>query len=259
MKVAFLSSLIFLSLCTARAEWSLESSVNLPLPNSPISLVEKNVSLTSGRSVSIRLVVFDTRNCSLQVLDNASGATDLEAAASASGCLAAINGGYFHPDRTPLGLLVSGGRVLHPFERAKLLSGILIVKQQRITLLRANAFVNDPQIDEAIQTGPFLIDHGKALAGLESARRAARTAVLVDGDGKCALMVCDAVTLAEAAELMATPGLISELAVSRALNLDGGSSTALWVKDGPPHWRESVNVRDYLGIKAAAVKARNGN
>lgn len=42
-----------------------------------------------------------------------------------------------------------------------------------------------------------------------------------------ALLATQPVTLAVLAGILATPGLLPELKIARALNLDGGSSTAL--------------------------------
>ena len=52
------------------------------------------------------------------------------------------------------------------------------------------------------------------------------------------------------AELLSTPTLFGEWdKSSRALNLDGGSSTALWVRSEPVFYeREWKSVRNYLAI-----------
>jgi exopolysaccharide biosynthesis protein len=57
------------------------------------------------------------------------------------------------------------------------------------------------------------------------------------------------VSLAEMAAILATPEIFSDAKIVRALNLDGGSSTALWVRGTPPFYqREWKGVRNYLGI-----------
>ncbi len=93
--------------------------------------------------------------------------------------------------------------------------------------------------------------------GLNALRPARRTAVLTDGRGRWALAVIPTrLTLAEAAALLARPGLLGEnVSVKRALNLDGGSSTALWVRTGngtEPSYevREWGTVRNFLAVVA---------
>ena len=97
-------------------------------------------------------------------MDNPEGAFDLGSAAAKRGALAAVNGGYFHPDRTPLGLLVRQGATIHSLERAKLLSGLVVVTKDRIALLRVAEFKASANVREALQAGPFLVDGGKAVA-----------------------------------------------------------------------------------------------
>ena len=77
-----------------------------------------------------------------------------------------------------------------------------------------------------------------------------RTVVFTDGAGRFGLLICKSATLAETARILATPALLAGRKITRALNLDGGSSTALWVKQEPePYYsREWKGVRNYLAI-----------
>ena len=101
-----------------------------------------------------------------------------------------------------------------------------------------------------MQAGPFLVDAGKTVAGLNDTRSAARTVVFADGSGNFGVLICKNATLAETARLLATSGAVPSGKIIRALNLDGGSSTALWVKREPSPFysREWKSVRDYLAI-----------
>ena len=166
------------------------------------------------------------------------------------GALAGTNGGYFHPDRTPLGLVVSDGKIVHPMETAKLLSGIVAVKNNSAFLMRPISFMAGSGRSQALQAGPFLVDHGKAAPGLNAARPAARTVVLADANGVRALLISDAVTLAEMAQILTSASILPGLKIERALNLDGGSSTGLWVdaKPEPFYSREGKAVRNYLAL-----------
>lgn len=196
----------------------------------------------------MRFVLFDSKKCLLKTIDNPGG-DDLAAAMERTGCLAGVNGNYFHADGTPLGLVICDGKTLHSLERAKLLSGVLTVTRDRISLLRTAEYQPDPKIAQALQAGPFLVDHGGPVPGLNDTRRAERTVMLSDGHGRCALLVCcGPVTLTGMSRILSSPGVISEMRVVRALNLDGGSSTALWVREPPFYRREFKTVRNFLGV-----------
>jgi uncharacterized protein YigE (DUF2233 family) len=229
-----------------QAEWRVESSRRLSADDAPAAFFQKTVS--DGQPVELRLILFDTKKCALKVVDNPGG-DNLAMAMDQTGCLAGVNGNYFHADGTPLGLVICDGKTAHPLERAKLLSGVLTVSRDRIALLRTSEYQPDAKITQALQAGPFLVDRGGPVAGLNDTRRAERTVVLSDGRGHCALLVCNTpVTLAGLAWILSSPGVISEMHIARALNLDGGSSTALWVKEPPFYRREFKTVRNFLGI-----------
>jgi uncharacterized protein YigE (DUF2233 family) len=187
------------------------------------------------------------------VIDNPDGNRDLATAAQARRALAAVNGGYFHPDRTPLGLVISVGKTIHQMERAKLLSGLLVAGAEGVTLRRVSEFKANPKLRDALQAGPFLVDGGKPVAGLNNARSAARTVICMTGDGRGALLVCRSATLADTAQILLTAGLLPDGGkITRALNLDGGSSTGLWVQTGsePFYLREGKDVRNYVALVA---------
>jgi hypothetical protein len=58
------------------------------------------------------------------------------------------------------------------------------------------------------------------------------------------------VTLAQLAKILATAGITPDLKVQRALNLDGGSSSAFWFagEREPFSISEQKTVRNFLGV-----------
>ena len=239
---------LFTVLAPLRAEWTFSNAEPLAAP-AGIDFVRR--SATDGkRSVELHVVSFRAKAHTFAVMDNPDGAFDLGSASAKRGALAAVNGGYFHPDRTPLGLVVRQGVTLHPLERAKLLSGVVVVKKDRIALVRTGEFRASAEVREALQAGPFLVDGGKAVAGLNDTRSAARTVVFADDVGNFGVLICKSATLLETGRILATPGVLPAGKITRALNLDGGSSTALWVKREPSPFysREWKGVRNYLAI-----------
>jgi hypothetical protein len=75
--------------------------------------------------------------------------------------------------------------------------------------------------------------------------------VATDGNGGWLIGVAEYTTLRGLSDLLATPGLIAGMRVERALNLDGGRSTAFYARtsDGAeindPGWS---TVRNYLAV-----------
>lgn len=236
----------FAAVLPLKAEWRLETSQCVGATDSPAVFCRKIVS--GDRAVELRVVSFDKKKCTLKVIDNPDCRENLADAMEKSGCLAGVNGNYFQSDRTPIGLVISNGRTLHPMERAKLLTGLIVVAHGRVSLLRTSEHHPSDKIDQALQSGPFLVDRGMEVRGLNDSRRADRTVVLSDGHGHCALLVCGPVSLAEMARILCIPGLTGEMQVVRALNLDGGSSTAIWVKNPSYYRRELKPVRNFLGV-----------
>ena len=239
------------------AEWTRESVE--PIPSAPHITHERQVwrERDSADQTVVELVRIRPPEAGFRVIDQGSaGDQSLADAMRGAGALAGINGGYFHPDRQPLGLVVSNGVTVHSEERARLLSGVLLVFANGSIRLQR---VDEPRpkliLREALQAGPFLVDNGEPVAGLDGKRTARRSVVATDGAGTWAILTIDHATLAEAAALLAMPGVLGgDRKIERALNLDGGSSTGLWVKGpggGTPHYTpEFGTVRNFLGVFA---------
>lgn len=220
--------------------------------SAPAGIEFREVRIGSGfGATTLYHVRFNPKTHTFAVMDNPNGDFSLATAAQKRGALAAVNGGYFHPDRTPLGLVVRQGATIHSLERARLLSGLVAVTRKGITLPRAAAFKPTADIREALQAGPFLIENGKPVSGLNATRSAARTVVLADAAGRFGFVVCRSATLAGMATILADGTNFPGGKITRALNLDGGSSTGLWVRGERPFYlRELKDVRNYLGIVA---------
>ncbi len=231
---------------------SWQAKPNSPSGNNSGAELQR-LQFTSDKVTSnLHVVIFKEQQFDIRVLDDPNGQQASLAAAAATGnWLAGVNGGYFHPDYTPLGLVVADGKVTHQQQQAALLSGIIAANDSRIYLLRPSEFKLGPRTRSALQAGPFLVDQGRPVKGLNSSKRARRTFVATDGQGTWALGTLSPLTLAEAGSLLASDAFARVLPVSRALNLDGGSSSAFYFKfeDGKiENLRALTRVRNYLGI-----------
>jgi uncharacterized protein YigE (DUF2233 family) len=232
------------------ADWQVASSEKEFSPN---ELAEHWTTRVENAEASLRatlhLVAFDSAVASLRVIDQPSPPReDLATAIKLTNAVAGVNGGYFDSADAPLGLLVSDGRVLSPLRKAKLLTGLLFTKEDRIDIVRANRFSLKEKPEAAVQCGPLLIDHGQPVAGLNDSRTARRSFAAVNGKGRVALGISSSVSLAQLSQILCLTNTAGPFKIARALNLDGGSSTAFWFASshGTVSLPEQKTVRDFV-------------
>ena len=209
---------------------------------------------------TLTLVFFKTEAASLRVIDQGSNRgkpvySGLEDAMKKNNCIAGTNGGFFQENFAPLGLQIAGRKRTGTFNKgSSLLAGVLFVDAPGSPKLERRAnFKDSGDISELLQSGPFLIDEEKDVKGLDDAQTANRTFILKGDDGTWALGRCSRVSLAGIARILNSSGVITETKIKSALNLDGGTSTAIWVKEaelnGGNHYKRSwKQVRNFIGI-----------
>ncbi len=234
----------------AHAEWTISSSESEP--GSAAGVERRHVIVSgaaSGDEATVELALFSTRSVAVRVVDNPGG-DELGSVAKRMRTVAGVNGGYFDPQNAPVGLVISDGKMIAPFRKARLLSGVLVVSKGRVELVRSNEYSPRKTAIAALQCGPFLVDGGAAVTGLNNSRSARRTFFISSGSDRAGMGFCSAVTLAELGEILSTPRLAGDLKIQRALNFDGGSSSAFWFsgKDGPFSIGELKTVRNFVVI-----------
>jgi hypothetical protein len=208
-------------------------------------------------------VAFDSRNYRLVVVDQQNGPAsqfaDAAKAANSRGGLAAVNAGFFTPEGTPLGLVVSSGKIAGTWNAASSLgSGVwfeetsgksAIVRREKLG--RAAASTSR----ELIQAGPLLVENSQPISGLEATKTSARIVVLWDGGTRWWIGRGSPCTLAALSHALAGNSPTG-WKIRHALNLDGGRSADLWVSGaipgGPFHSRPPWNrpVRNFLVVTA---------
>ncbi len=255
-------SALSLTLClligrVAAYEWQVCSKENLPSPGAGTLLQRMKAVEISGAKAELTCLVFDEKNCLLRVVDRPDPSSPkLGPSMRAGGFLCGVNGGFFTKNFEPLGWVVSQGRELSPLLRTKLLTGAYFFNGHRGQLLRTAELKKGLRATEALQAGPFLIDGGRPVVGLEATRPAARTFLATNGADVWVIGVIFSPTLAEAASLLATDGIIDGLHIHRALNLDGGRSSGFWAaqpEEKVLSYEEISAVRNYLGVIAKSV------
>ncbi len=177
----------------------------------------------------------------------------LDKAMRSSPCVAGVNGGFFgaDPEGSPLGILVQGGKRKSPLATGSFtVSGIIWDSGKGIFLQRSKSFESQKGTSprEALQGGPFLIENGKAISGLNNTKTTYRTFIATDRQGNWCIAMTSPLTLAELASWLATPGSLGSFSVKAALNLDGGSSSAFWCHASGVYYPSMKSVRNYLGV-----------
>lgn len=220
------------------SDWARDSDSVQRAPRPDLSYVERTlVRGTDGRTFTVHLALFNSSSFRLEVIDLGGGDAPIQAEPMQTfidkGCAAGVNGGFFHPNWRPLGLMIAQGTRINRFETAKLLSGVLYDDQKGIHLVRSRQFQDHPGIRALLQSGPYLIEHGKQVAGLSADKLHRRTFVATDWRGHWLIGVTlTPITLAELGSALASAGVMSEWPIDRAINLDGGSSTGFFFDPG---------------------------
>jgi hypothetical protein len=212
---------------------------------------------SDGKTIAAHLAFFRSPAFRLEVVDLGAGAESayptLAEAMRAEGCAAGVNGGFFHPDLRPLGLVVSRGSRINRLETARLLSGVVYSDGRGIHLVRRGRFRDAPDITALLQSGPYLVEGGRTVRGLSASDPRRRTFIATDWRGHWVLgATLGPITLAELGQCLASPAALTPWSVDRALNLDGGSSTGFYFAPSVGHPGATLNplkrVRTLLGI-----------
>jgi len=167
-----------------------------------------------------------------------------------TGAAVLINGAFFEPGETVIGLVVEGGEP-HG-ESLPSFGGMLSVSggEVRVRSLRHNPVQPGETFDYAVQGRPTLLEEGGIPASFNFQPEASRrTAVAQDREGNILFIVNDfgAVSLYALRDWLATT---PDLNLNVAFNLDGGGSTGLAIRVG-----DRVQVIDSWWPVATAVAA----
>jgi exopolysaccharide biosynthesis protein len=250
----FKCAFFFLALAaTAQADWTILSTASEPGRD---GLVHRHVVLENpvgSERITVDLAIFSTKSCTLRVIENEGGADSLGQVMRHEKCLAGVNGGYFNENFAPLGLRIANGQMIAALQRARLITGVLTASPRGVQIVRSREFSRRLVVTAAIQCGPFLVDRGERISGLNDSHLARRTFAATTTSGRALLGVCSGVSLTELSNLLATASFAEDLRIERALNLDGGSSSGFWfARENGSAFSipEQKAVRDFVGVIA---------
>jgi uncharacterized protein YigE (DUF2233 family) len=237
---------------TAHADWTVRSipSTNSERGHAGVQYEHVVLENAAGGQAHVDLAIFAGKSFTLRVIDNQIGET-LSNVMAHEKCVAGVNGGYFSPDFRPVGLLISDGKTIAPLQRARLITGVLSVSTRGVQILRVREFSRQAKVNAAVQCGPFLVDHYERVRGLNDSQLARRTFVAAGESDRALLGICSEISLAELATILPTIRLADDLKIQRALNLDGGTSSAFWIarENGSVlSIPEQKPVRDFVAV-----------
>ncbi len=188
----------------------------------------------------LRILRLDPSQVHFRVRYNPSEPRSVLAWAETTSALLVVNGGYFAPEnergKETLGLLISGGqRYGEPFGDFAGMFAVTADQQVSVRWLRERSYNPAEPLSEALVSFPVLVKPGGEMgfpADADDGATARRTVVAQDCAGNVLLIVAPRGTLSlhALAVFLARPDLALDIDV--ALNLDGGSSTGLWLNAG---------------------------
>ena len=214
-----------------------------------------------GRTATMNYYRFSSSKVSLKVIPKGKF-SNLSKAMQGHQCLAGCNGGFFDPEYKPLGQVIADGKKSGTRNLASsLTSGVIYQTNKTLAIERAKTFyAKSLTPDQLLQIGPFLVENGKAVSGLSGRKVARRTFIATDGKGEWLIAVAPPTSLAQLAKSLSEAGNRYGFKIKTALNLDGGSSSALWVSKGaqksPYYLREFKQVSNYIGLVAKVECSR---
>src|SRR5947209_6186245 len=181
---------------------------------------------------TVTIVRFDLRHITLRVAYQPTQPISMSEWMQQEHATAILNGGYFDNQDNAIALVVANGQSFGSSYTG--FGGMLSVDSNgHIALRSLSQQPYDPsneQLQQATQSSPMLVSGGKATKFNANAAGSRRSVVAMDKQGRLLFIASPgtAFSLGELEDLLAS----SDLPIDRALNLDGGASTGLYVNAG---------------------------
>lgn len=201
-----------------------------------------------GASDLVTIVRFDLHRVNLSVAYQPAHPLSMEEWTQKEQPAALINGGYFDGLDRATALVISNG---HSFGTSyQGFGGMLAVDAQghvQLRSLREQPYASSENLMQATQCSPMLLFDGQRTQFNTDQKASPRSVVALDKQGRLLFIASPGAsfTLGELADLLAR----SDLSLVNALNLDGGSSTGLFVNAGS----RSVAIDAYVNLPLVIV------
>lgn len=200
--------------------------------------------LADGKFAESVVTRIDPARFDLRIHYDPASAQQVSLWRDALGALAVINAGFFHEDYTTSGLIITDGQPSGvSFDTITAayyeFGGMFTITDgtPNLRYLAATPYVPSEALDYAVQGLPMLIAVSAPIEFTMPPRPARRTAIAIDASGRVLFInvANDAVTLYEFRDWLASD---PELAITDALNLDGGPSTGLAFQAGSVYFEQ---------------------
>ena len=171
-----------------------------------------------------------------------------------------INGGFYQPNFTPAGLFIYKGKKIKRLAHSSLFNACVVInKNNKILLKTLNQCT---ETDNVMQTGPLLLKNGKAdttnIQRLKAKSKLddffnphKRTMLALTNDNQLLIITTTQISLIDAANfLQQHPEAFGATKIKMAVNLDGGSSTGMYVRfpNEPFYFHELKHVKTFIFI-----------
>jgi len=198
---------------------------------------------------TVTIVRFDLRHITLSVAYQPTQPLSMGEWMQQEHATAILNGGYFDDQNSATGLVVSDGQSFGSSYTG--FGGMLSVNSNgHISLRSLSQQPYDPsneQLRQATQSSPMLVSGGKATQFNANAASSRRSVVAMDKQGRLLFIASPgtAFSLGELEDLLVS----SDLSIDRALNLDGGASTGLYVNAG----KQQVAIDSFTNLPIVII------
>jgi uncharacterized protein YigE (DUF2233 family) len=198
---------------------------------------------------TVTIVRFDLRHITLSVAYQPTQPLSMGEWMQQEHATAILNGGYFDDQNSATGLVVSDGQSFGSSYTG--FGGMLSVNSNgHISLRSLSQQPYDPgneQLRQATQSSPMLVSGGKVTKFNANAASSRRSVVAMDKQGRLLFIASPgtAFSLGELEDLLVS----SDLSIDRALNLDGGASTGLYVNAG----KQQVAIDSFTNLPIVII------
>lgn len=199
-------------------------------------------------SDTVSIVRFDLHSVKLSVAYQPNQPLSMQDWMHKENATALINGGYFDSQDNATALVISNGQAFGTSYPD--FGGMLDVDAQGNVQLRSlskQPYDSSEGLTQATQCSPMLLIDGQRTQFNSDAKTSPRSVAAIDNQGRLLFIVSPGIafTLDDMATLLAK----SDLGLVNALNLDGGSSTGLYVNAGS----QSVERDSYVNLPLVIV------
>lgn len=191
-------------------------------------------------------------------IEDARMSTRLDEVLERSSAELVVNAGFFDPEGKPVGLSVSGGRVLSPASKT-MSGGVLRIDDGEASLVATEGFeLGTPPPSFAVQCRPRLVvDRLVNIRGDDGVRAERTAACLRDGGRTLDFVLARPLPGTPTPTLFELATSLAALGCEQALNLDGGPSTGAAVRTatGVELLAPRGGVRQAIAVRRVAAGA----